>query len=90
MLEGTYTAPNGWHLEWRTFCADDCQMYPRPIVCRDCQHEAGDLTLYDATGQRQSVLSGVIVQATIDRAVEKLKQQAERELQPVLFEMGAA
>ena len=90
MIEGTYTAPNGWVLSWRTFCEDDCQMYPRPVVCREnCQYEVGGLTLYNAEGQKRNILSGVILQTHIDRAVKKLNREALVEMQPALFEMEA-
>ena len=47
----------------------------------------GDLTLYDAEGQRQTATSGVVTQATFDRAVKELGERAAREMQLPLFEI---
>lgn len=86
MIEGAYAAPNSWTLEWRTFCDDDCQLQPRPEVCRDCPHEVGAIRCVDAEGVPQWNVSGVITQRRIDLVIAALKKQAT-EMQLLLWDI---
>ena len=70
--EGTWTAPNGAKIEWKTKC-DDCGLVFRPKACAKCDL-VGFMRLTNAVGVRQWYDSGVVRMAKVNREIEALRQ----------------